>query len=105
MLFVWQYTAMSQTFGMESPRKHDASPHRQPVRYVLVIESGGAMVARLYLDTREQVAEFDAAVEEVSSMINGIAPQVGAIGPEWDHALQGHSAVERSAAEVYTLAL
>lgn len=63
------------------------------------------MVARLYLDTREQVAEFDAAVEEVSSMINGMAPQVGAIGPDWDRAMQGHSAVERSAAKVYTLAL
>lgn len=90
---------------MESPRKHDASPRRQPVRYVVVIESGGSMVARLYLVTREQVAEFDAAVEEVSSMIKGVAPQVGAIGPEWEQALQGHSAVERSAAKVYTLDL
>lgn len=63
------------------------------------------MVARLYLETRKQVAEFDAAVEEVSSMINGIAPQVGTVGPEWDQALRGHSAVERSAAKVYTLAL
>lgn len=63
------------------------------------------MVARLYLETRKQVAEFDAAVEEVSSMTNGVAPQIGAIGSEWDQALQGHSAIERSAAKVYTLAL
>lgn len=96
---------MSQTFGMESPRKHDASPHREPVRYVVVIESGGSMVAKLHLETRQQVAEFDAAVEEVSSMTKGVAPQVGAIGPEWDQALQGHSAAERSAAKVYILEL
>lgn len=63
------------------------------------------MVARLYLETRQQVAEFDAAVEEVSSMINGNAPIIGASGPEWDQALQGHSAIERSAAKVYTLSL
>ena len=63
------------------------------------------MVARLYLETRKQVAEFDAAVEEVSSMTNGVAPQIGATGSEWDQALQGHSAIERSAAKVYTLAL
>ena len=75
------------------------------MRYVVVIESGGSMIARLHLETRQQVAEIDAAVEEVSSMIKGVAPQVGAIGPEWDQALQGHSASERSAAKVYTLDL
>lgn len=75
------------------------------MRYVVVIESGGSMVAKLHLETRQQVAEFDAAVEEVSSMTKGVAPQVGAIGPEWDQALQGHSAAERSAAKVYILEL
>ena len=94
---------MSQTFGMETPREHPSTPHRKPVRYLVVIDAGGSMVARLFLDAREMVAEFDAAVEEVAAMTNGLVPQLGALGPEWDLALQGHSAVERAAAMVYTL--
>ena len=60
------------------------------------------MVARLFLETREQVAEFDGAAEEVATMTIGLEPEVGALGPEWDRALQGHSADERAAAMVYT---
>lgn len=96
---------MSQTFGMESPRKHDHGSHRQPARYLVVIDSGGYMVARLFLETRELVAEFDAAVEEVSSMTNGLVPEVGALSFEWDRALQGHNTTERAEAMVYTLAI
>jgi hypothetical protein len=73
------------------------------VRYLLVIESGGSMIARLCLNTREMVAEMDAAVEEVGSMTAGLIPDVGALGSEWDEALAGHSRDERSAAKVYTL--
>ena len=94
---------MSQTFGIETPREHTPTPHHQPVRYLVVIDSGGSMVARLFLATREMVAEFDAAVEEVTGMTNGLVPEVGALGPEWDLALQGHNAAERAAALVYTL--
>jgi len=94
---------MSQTFGIESPRENPATPHRKPVRYLVIIEAGGSMVARLFLETREMVAEFDAAVEEVATMTNGLVPQLGALCPEWDLALQGHSAFERGAATVYTL--
>jgi hypothetical protein len=75
------------------------------VRYLVVIDSGGFMIARLFLDTREMVAEMDAAVEEVSAMIAGLAPVVGATGSEWDGALAGHSAAERTDAKVYTLAV
>jgi len=60
-------------------------------------------VARLFLDTREQVAEFDAATEEATQMTAGLVPTQGANGPEWDRALGGHSPSERAAAEVYTL--
>ena len=88
---------------MESPRKHDHGSHRQPARYLVVIDSGGYMVARLFLETRELVAEFDAAVEEVSAMTTGLVPEVGALSAEWDRALQGHNAAERAAAMVYTL--
>ena len=99
---VWQHIYMSQTFGMETPRKHNHGSHRQPSRYLVLIDSGGYMVARLFLETREQVAEFDGAAEEVATMTIGLEPEVGALGPEWDRALQGHSTDERAAAMVYT---
>jgi len=94
---------MSQSFGIESPGKHTHTPLRQPARYLVVIESAGAMIARLFVDSRELVAEFDASTEEVAQMTQGLMPVTGALGPEWDRALDGHSASERAAAEVYTL--
>lgn len=94
---------MSQNFGSESPRAHTQTAHRKPARYLVVIDSGGFAVARLFLDTREPVAEFDAATEEAAQMMAGLAPAKGADGPEWDRALEGHSAIERAAADVYTL--
>ena len=94
---------MSQTFGIEAPGGHVHAPYRQPARYLVVIEAAGSMIARLFLATRELVAEFDAGVEEVAVMTRDLVPSVGATGAEWDHALAGHSAVERSAALVYTL--
>ena len=94
---------MSQTFGMEAPREHTGAPRRPPARYLVTIDSGGNMVARLFLETREQVSEFDAAVEEVGAMTKNLVPQAGALGPEWDLALQGHSLAERAGASVYTL--
>ena len=96
---------MSQTFGMETPREHAPEQYRLPARYLMVIDSGGSMVARLFLETREAVAEFDASSEEVSMMTKGLKPQDGALGSEWDIALQGHSAAERAAAQVYTLSI
>jgi len=94
---------MSQNFGITMPAAHSSVLHRMPVRYLVVIDSGGAMVARLFLDTRELVNEFDAAVTEVSNMTAGLTPSVGALGSDWDGALQGFSAVQRAGAEVYTL--
>ena len=94
---------MSQSFGSEAPHAHAHTSHRKPARYLVVIDSGGFVVARLFLDTREQVAEFDAATEEAAQMMAGLLPTQGADGPEWDRALEGHSAAERRAAAVYTL--
>ena len=102
---MWQDLGMSQTFGMETPSEHSPIAHRRPVRYLVVIDAGGSKVARLFLDTHDMVGEFDAAVAEVTVMTNGLVPQVGAFGPEWDAALQGHNATERAAALVYTLAI
>lgn len=94
---------MSQTYGIEKPQGHIERPQRPPVRYVVVIDSGGAAVSRLFLATRRQVDEYDGGVPEVAQMIQGIRPLKGASGPEWDLALQGHSMQERQAADVYTL--
>ena len=94
---------MSQGFGGEAPRAHTNTQHQRPARYLVVIDSGGSALARLFLDNREQVAEFDAGAEEASRMTAGRIPIIGAEGPEWDRALAGHSAPERSAAHVYAL--
>ena len=94
---------MSQTYGIEAHGHHDQVPHRKPVRFIVVIEGGGANVAMMFLATRELVAETDAGAEEIASMISGIMPTVGALGAEWDAALQGHNHAERSEARVYAL--
>jgi hypothetical protein len=94
---------MAQVFGNEVPRRHTDTPTRKATRYLVVIDSGGSVAARLFVDTREQVGEFDASTEEVTVMTQGLVPVVGAEGPEWDQALAGHSAAERKAARVYTL--
>jgi hypothetical protein len=100
---VWHDLFMSQNFGIESPQDHPPSLFRKPVRYVVVIDAGGSMMARLFLETYEAAGSFDAAVEELSGMIMGLVPQLGALGSEWDLALQGHNLDERAEAKVYTL--
>ncbi|MEP7296251.1 MAG: hypothetical protein ABI702_08680 [Burkholderiales bacterium] len=92
-----------QGFGVEKPAAHVHGPHEAAARYLVLIESGGSGVARLFLDTRALVAEFDASAAEVSLMTQGLLPTRGAQGAEWDHALAGHSQAERAAAEVFTL--
>jgi hypothetical protein len=94
---------MAQVFGNEAPRQHNQTTTRKAARYLVVIDSGGYVVARLFVESREQVAEFDASTEEVPLMTQGLVPTTGAEGPEWDQALAGHSAAERRAARVYTL--
>lgn len=95
---------MSQDFGRERPPAHAQLAHREPARFLVLIDSGGFAVARLFLADRRQVAEFDAAVEEVAQMIRGLQPEPGAAAtPAWDQALAGHSLAEREAAEVYRL--
>lgn len=96
---------MSQTYGIEAHGQQDPAPHRKPVRYVVVIDAGGSTVAMLCLASRELVAEIDAGAEEVSSMVSGIQPDIGALGPEWNAALGGHSEQDRGRARVYTLGI
>jgi hypothetical protein len=90
-------------YGIEKPGAHSHAPHREPARYLIVIDTDGAAIARLFLASRVQAAEFDAGSEEVAQMTRGLVAAGGADGPEWDRALEGHSAAERRAAQVYTL--
>ncbi|HXD06706.1 MAG TPA: hypothetical protein VN680_11680 [Burkholderiaceae bacterium] len=94
---------MSQDFGIEARRAHAETSLRKPARYLVVIDSGGYVIARLFLESRELAGEFDASTEEVAQMTSGLVPARGADGPEWDRALEGHSVTERRGAEVYTL--
>jgi hypothetical protein len=72
-------------------------------KYLLILDSAGAMVARLFDAQRRQVAEFDAASEEVTVMTRGLAAQQGADPADWGLALTGHNATELAGAMVYTL--
>ncbi len=94
---------MSQGFGHEMPSRHVQQDHRRVSRYLVVIASGAGPVAKLFLDSREQVGEFDASTEEVAVMTRSASSSPGAGGAEWDKALSGHSAEERAAAMVYQL--
>lgn len=94
---------MDHGFGNELPRAHTDAPHRPPARYLVVIDAGGSMIARLFLANHQVVAEFDAGTEETAQMTRGLVPSKSANGPDWDRALQGHSAAERSAADIYLL--
>jgi hypothetical protein len=96
---------MNQIYGMEMPQGHVPAVHRAPARYLVTIDAGGSMVARLFLANRELVGEFDAAVAEVGIMTAGLVPELGALGAEWNDALQSHSAEERAGAEVFTLSI
>ena len=74
---------MGQNFGIAMPAAHPTSVHRQPVRYLVVIDSGGAMVARLFLANRELVNELDAGASEVATATAGLRPEKSALGTEW----------------------
>lgn len=72
-------------------------------KYLLILESAGSMVARLFDAERRHVAEFDASSEEVTVMIKGLNARQGADPSEWGLALRGHNAHELAGAMVYTL--
>jgi hypothetical protein len=76
---------------------------QKPAKFLVVIDSGGGMVARMFDAQRQPQAEFDASSSEVAVMTQGIASQRSAVDASWDAALSGHSASERQEAEVYAL--
>jgi hypothetical protein len=94
---------MSEDYGLPTPGAHRQTTHRAPVRYLVLIDAGDGMIARLFLASREPAGEVDAGTEEVAQMTRGLLPERSAAAPEWDQALAGHNPAERAAAEVYTL--
>ena len=79
--------------------------HSSPVKFLIVIEAGDSMAARLFDANRVHVIDMDASTEDVVATTEGIVPTHSGAEPEWDRALAGHSAAERAAAQVYTLAV
>ena len=77
--------------------------HQPPAKYLIVIDSAGEMVARMFDAQRKLIVDFDASSSEVAVMTAGLVPARGAVEADWDTALGGHSKRERVDAEVYTL--
>ena len=94
---------MSQGFGGEVPAPHNQATHREVTKYLVVLPNPEGTIAKLFLGNFEQVAEFDANTDEVTSLIKGIAPSFDATGKEWDSSFSYLSNRERAAASVYTL--
>lgn len=74
-----------------------------PARYLVIIDLDEASTALLFTADRVQVADFDAASEEVPLMTRGLVPSRTANTPDWDKALAGCSHAARLAAQVYVL--
>lgn len=94
---------MQHGYGITRP---DAPAHaelRAPARHLVVIDSAGGRVARLFTATGQPAGEFDASAEEVAVMTRGLSPVAGAGGAEWDAALSGHTPAERAGALVFAL--
>ena len=94
---------MSQDFGRGVPEPHVQAVHRKVTKFLIVIPAPAGPIAKLLDTNREQVAELDANTEEVTTMLKGLAPVMGAAGTDWDRSLSGHSATERASTAVYTL--
>lgn len=76
---------------------------QKPAKFLVVIDSGGEMIARMFDTERRLMAEFDASSSEVVVMTQGLQPERSAGDAAWNTALRGHSRSEREQAEVYTL--
>ena len=76
---------------------------QKPAKYLVVIDAGGEMVARMFDEERRLLAEFDASSSEVAVMTQGLQATRSAAEDAWSQALRGHSRTEREQAEVYVL--
>jgi hypothetical protein len=75
----------------------------KPVRYLVLIESAGTPVARMFDADHTHILDIDATSEEVVDMTGGRVPEHNAGDAQWDAILQGHTAQERQAAQIFTL--
>ena len=96
---------MSQDFGREVPKPHASAVLRKVARYLILIPAPDGPMAKLLDANREPLAELDANTEEVTTMLRGLTPAIGAVGADWDRHLSGHSATERAASKIYSLNL
>jgi hypothetical protein len=96
---------MNNGFGSELPSAHRLKTLRPQARYLVLIDSGGFMVARLFSAERVQLIEFDGSTEEATQMMAGGHASQTANDPVWDAVLRGHSTHERALAQVFELAL
>jgi hypothetical protein len=94
---------MSQDFGMQVPSRHATASRPSPVKFLVLIDSGGGSVARLYSDAHSLLNECDASAPEITAMTTGLAPGKDAMGRAWDPALRTFGMQERLTAEVFTL--
>ena len=74
-----------------------------PARYLVLIEAGDGMVARLFDAERHHLIDVDASSFEVADMTVGRVPTEGADLADWGHALEGHSGEQLRSARIYTL--
>jgi hypothetical protein len=77
--------------------------HKTPVKYLVLIESDGAMLAKLYDGQFAHVNDIDASCEEVAVMTRGLTPSPLAQDATWSRLMVGHGETERRAAQVFTL--
>ncbi len=77
--------------------------HKTPVKYLVLIESDGAMLAKLYDAHLVEVNDIDAASEEVAVMTQGLTPQRSGNDATWSRVLAGHGEPQRQAARIFTL--
>lgn len=77
--------------------------HKNPVRYLVIIEADGAMIAKLYDAQYHHENDIDAGSEEVAVMTKGLTPTQNGNDATWSQVLVGHGEAERRAAQIYTL--
>lgn len=75
----------------------------KPARYLVLIDAGEGLLARLFDAERMPLGEFDASSFEVAEMTSRRVPTTGIDVAAWGPLFDGHSAGQRAAARVYTL--
>jgi hypothetical protein len=75
----------------------------KPARYLVVIDSAGEMVARMFDEQRKLIVDFDASSSEVAVMTQGLRPTHDATDPRGTPCSAATAPRSAPQAEVYTL--